>query len=83
MAGKGAKNLTDMKKSANTAIEGALEAKAKRKAYREAHKATNYGNDFTNYLGTTANVVGGHVMDTFGRVGEFMGINNSAQKLDG
>ncbi len=81
MAGKGAKNLTDMKKSANTAIEGALEAKAKRKAYREAHKATNYGNDFTNYLGTTANVVGGHVMDTFGRVGEFMGINNSAQNL--
>ncbi len=81
MAGKGAKNLTDMKKSANTAIEGALEAKAKRKAYREAHKATNYGNGFTNYLGTTANVVGGHVMDTFGRVGEFMGINNSAQNL--
>lgn len=81
MAGKGAKNLTDMKKSANTAIEDALEEKAKRKAYREAHKATNYENDFTNYLGTTANVVGGHVMDIFGRVGEFMGINNSAQNL--
>lgn len=81
MSGKGAKNLADMKKSSNAAIEGALEAKAKRAAYREAHKVTDYANGFTNYLGTTANVVGGHVMDTFGRVGEFMGINNSAQNL--
>lgn len=80
-AGKGAKNMGDVKKASNSAIDGALAAKAKRAAYREAHKETAYKHGFSNYLGTTANVVGSHILDTAGRVGEFIGINNSAQDL--
>lgn len=80
-AGRGAKNVKDVKNASNTAIEGALTAKGKRAAYRAAHQETAYGNGIANYIGTTAGVVGGHILDTAGRVGEFIGINDSAQDL--
>ena len=80
-AGRGAKNFKDVKSSSNTAINEALAAKAKRAAYRAAHQETSHNNGIANYLGTTANVIGGHILDTAGRVGEFIGINDSAQDL--
>lgn len=80
-SGRGAKNFKDVKSSSNTAIAGALAAKAKRAAYRAAHQETAHKNAIANYLGTTANIIGGHFMDTAGRVGEFIGINDSAQDL--
>ena len=80
-SGRGAKNFKDVKNSSNTAINEALAAKAKRAAYRAAHQETSHNNGIANYLGTTANVIGGHILDTAGRVGEFIGINDSAQDL--
>lgn len=81
-AGRGAKNFKDVKNSSNTAIAGALAAKAKRANYRAQHKTDAYGNAFSNYVGTTANVLGGHIFDVASNVGAFLGINNPQDLID-
>lgn len=81
-AGKGAKNMGDVKKASNTAIDGALAAKAKRANYRAQHQSNEYDNAFTNYLGTSANVFGNHVVDIGDRIGAFLGINNPQDLID-
>lgn len=81
-AGRGAKNVKDVKNASNTAIEGALAAKAKRANYRAQHKTDAYGNAFSNYVGTTANVLGGHIFDVASNVGAFLGINNPQDLID-
>lgn len=68
-AGKGAKNLADMRKAAGTAVAGASAAKAKRDAYKAGHQGSNWA-------GTMWNVATGHVKDTAQSVGEYFGINS-------
>ena len=73
-AGKGAKNLADMRKAAGTAVAGASAAKAKRDAYKAAHQGSNWA-------GTMWNVGTGHLMDTAQAVGEYFGISNNLDSL--
>lgn len=68
-AGKGAKNLADMRKAAGSAVAGASAAKAKRAAYKASHAGNGY-------FGTMWNVAKGHVTDTAQSVGEYFGLNN-------
>lgn len=68
-AGKGAKNLKDMKASANTAVAAASAAKEKREAYKAAHKGHNA-------FSTAVNVGFGHVSDTAKSIGGYFGINS-------
>lgn len=82
MSGRNAKNFGDVKNASNTAIEGALAAKAKRANYRAQHKTDAYGSAFANYIGTTANVLGGHIFDVASNVGAFLGINNPQDLID-
>jgi len=73
-AGKGAKNLADMRKAAGTAVAGASAAKAKRAAYKAEHQGSNWAETMWN-VGT------GHLMDTAQSVGNYFGIGNTAQDL--
>ena len=68
-AGKGAKNLKDMKASANTAVAAASAAKEKREAYKAAHKGHNA-------FSTAVNVGFGHISDTAKSIGGYFGINS-------
>lgn len=72
--GKGAKNLTDMKKAAGTAVADATTAKGKRDAYRAAHTGKNA-------LHTMVNVGAGHIFDKADSVGAYFGIGDELQNL--
>ena len=81
-AGKGAKSLTDVKNAAGTAIEGASAAKAKRAAYRAGHADNRHKNAFVRSVGTSANVLWGHITDTAESVGSYFGINSLQDLID-
>lgn len=74
VAGKGAKNLADMKKAAGTAVADATAAKGKRDAYRAAHSGKNA-------VHTMLNVGAGHIFDKADSVGDYFGIGDELQNL--
>lgn len=74
--GKGAKNLTDMKKAAGGAVAATSAAKAKRDKYRAAHTSPSGAID------TLGNVMWGHLVDTGVGVAGYFGVNNVQDLID-